>query len=272
MTHHDAWELLDEFLDGALAADVRWAVAAHLDECAACRTQVATQARLRGLVRERLTAIEPPSGLSARLTSALATEAVNPAADTMRCRSPLPLRLVTFVGPALAALLLVIAFAIPAARADAVLTRELVATHTLFAHDESLFDVAGDAAAVTTWFWQAAGLQIFAPQLNGYELVGGRLIALDGRPVAQLVYEGTSDDAYLSLLRFQHDGLSAGPIPLQEHANDGIALHQAGPLTLATWVSGEERVALIGSMPSDELRRLAGDLVARAETTPLPRS
>ena len=31
MTHRDAWELLDEFLDGALAADARWAVAAHLD-------------------------------------------------------------------------------------------------------------------------------------------------------------------------------------------------------------------------------------------------
>src|SRR5215217_4594569 len=114
MTHHDAWDLLDEFLDGSLAADARWAVAAHLDECPVCRTQVATQARLRGLVRERLTAIESPSGLSARLTSALATEAVIPAADALRSRSPFPLRLVTLVGPALAALWLVIAFAIPA--------------------------------------------------------------------------------------------------------------------------------------------------------------
>ena len=82
MTHHDAWELLDEFLDGALAADARWAVAAHLEECAVCRTQVATQARLRGLVRERLTAIEPPPGLTTRLASALATEAMSP---TRRC-------------------------------------------------------------------------------------------------------------------------------------------------------------------------------------------
>jgi anti-sigma factor RsiW len=268
MTHHDAWDLLDEFLDGALAAEARWAVAAHLNECAVCRTQVAMQARLRGLVRERLTAIETPSGLGARLTSALATEAMIPKADALRRRSPLPVRWVALVGPALAALWLVIAFAVPAARADADLNRELVATHALFAHDESLLDVAGDTAAVTTWFRETAGVRIAAPQLEGYTLVGGRLIALDGRPVAQLVYEGKPDDTYLSLLRFPHGGFHAGPIPLQVQVNDGVALHQAGPMSLATWVSGEERVALIGTVPSDELRRLAGDLAARSENAP----
>ena len=119
-------------------------------------------------------------------------------------RSPLPVRLVALVGPALAALWLVIALAIPAARSDADLTRELVTTHALFAHDESLLDVAGDGPAVTAWFRDAAGLQVSAPQLDGYTLVGGRLIALDGRPVAQLVYEGKPEDVYLSLLQFQH--------------------------------------------------------------------
>jgi anti-sigma factor RsiW len=266
MTHHDVWERLDEFLDGALPADARWAVAAHLDECTVCRTQVATQARLRSLVRERLTAIEPAPGLTTRLTSALATEAVPLTADASRPWSPMPLRWVALVGPLLAALLLVIAFAVPAAKADADLTRELVATHALFAHDESLLDVAGDAAAVTTWFRATAGFQITAPQLDGYTLVGGRLIALDGRPVAQLVYEGRPDDDYLSLLRFPHDGLFAGLIPLQLHVNDGVALHQVGSMSLATWVSGGERVALIGSAPLTELRRLAGDLAGQSET------
>jgi anti-sigma factor RsiW len=270
MIHHDAWELLDEFLDGALAAGARWAVAAHLDECALCRTQVATQARLRGLVRERLTAIEPPPGLTTRLTSALATEVMSPTADALRPRSPLPLRWVALVAPALTALWLVIALTIPAGGTDEALTRELAATHALFARDESLLDVAGDAAAVTAWFRGAAGVQISAPQLDGYTLVGGRLIALDGRPVAQLVYEGRPDDVYLSLLRFQRDGLHASPLQLR--VNDGVALNQAGSMSLATWISGEERVALIGTVPSNELRRLAGDLAARSATTPAPRA
>src|SRR5215207_6290276 len=179
MTHRDVWEMLDQFLDGALAADARWAVAAHLEACAVCRTQVATQARLRGMVRERLTAVAPPPGLRGRLSSALAAEAVAPRADARGLQSTFPIRLVVLLGPALAALWLVVALPVPAARSSADLTRELAATHTLFAHDESLLDVAGDAATVTTWIRDEVGLQVSAPEIATYTLAGGRLIVLD---------------------------------------------------------------------------------------------
>jgi anti-sigma factor RsiW len=261
MTHHDVWAQLDEFLDGALAADARWTVAAHLDECAACRKHVATQARLRGLVRERLTAVDPPPGLSGRLSSALAAEAVAPRADALRPRSPFPIRLVALLGPTLAALWLVVALAVPAARASADLTRELVTTHTLFAHDESLLDVAGDAATVTTWFRDTAGLQVSAPELANYTLVGGRLITLTGRPVAQLVYEGKPDEAYLSLLQFTAKGTDPNPMGLR----NGFALSREGPMSVVTWIAGEDRVALIAAVPVDELRRLAGGLPRRLQ-------
>lgn len=270
MTHRDAWELLEEFLDGALGAEARWQVAAHLAECSVCQTQVASQTRLRGVVRERLMAVEPPPGLSMRLTAALTTEAVAPAPVATPVartrRSPRAGRLVAFVGPALAALLLMIAIAIPAVRAKGDLTRELVATHILFAHDESLFDVAGDGSVVTAWFRDAAGLQVSAPPLDGYTLVGGRLIAIDGRPAAQLVYEGKPEGGYLSLLQFQHNAANLIPLPL----GHDVAFDQQGPTFLATWVSGDERVALIGTVPSDELRRLASDLSGQSETTPAP--
>src|SRR5215216_2742998 len=104
MTHQDVWPQLDEFLDGALAADARWTVAAHLDECAVCRKYVAAQARLRGLVREHLVAVEPPPDLSFRLSSALAAEAIVPNPIAHRPRSTSPIRLVAVLGPALAAL------------------------------------------------------------------------------------------------------------------------------------------------------------------------
>src|SRR5215218_2476521 len=107
MTHHDVWAQLDEFLDGALAADARWTVAAHLDECAFCRKHVATQARLRGFVRQHLTALEPPPDLSARLSSVLA-EAMVPKAVADRPGLPVPIRLVGLLGPALAALWLLV--------------------------------------------------------------------------------------------------------------------------------------------------------------------
>jgi anti-sigma factor RsiW len=256
MTHHDVWAQLDEFLDGALAADARWTVAAHLDECTVCRNYVATQARLRGVVRERLMAVEPPPGLSARLSAALADEVVAPSADALGSRKTFPIRLVALLGPALAALWLVVALAVPAARSSADLTRELVATHMLFAHDESLLDIAGDPATVTTWFRDTMGLQVSAPELDNYTLVGGRLITLKGRPVAQLVYEGTPDEVYLSLLQFTDNGTDPNLMGLR----NGFALSQEGPVSLVTWTAGEDRAALIGAVPVDELRRLAGDL------------
>ena len=267
MNHHDAWEILDEFLDGALGAEARWQVAAHLAGCPICRSYVATQARLRGVVRERLMAVEPPPGLSMRLTAALTTEAIKPTPVNQNARSPLSIRLVAFIGPALAALWLVIAFAKPVVRPDGDLTRELVATHVLFAHDESMLDVVGDGPVVAAWFRDAAGLQVSAPPLDGYTLVGGRLIAFEGRPVAQLVYEGRSEEVYLSLLRFQYNARTLVPLP----PGDDVTFDQQGPISLATWVSGAERVALAGMVPPDELHRLADDLAARsASSSPRP--
>lgn len=271
MNHRDAQELLDEFLDGALGAEARWRVAEHLADCPECRAQVATQARLRGVVRERLTAVEPPPGLSSRLTSALAVEAVTPPLVIPKARPPLPVRLVVVVAPVLAALWLLVVFAMPATRADDALTRELVATHTLFAHDESLLDVAGDAHVVAAWFRDAAGLQVSAPSLAGYRLVGGRLIAFEGRPVAQLVYEGSPDGVYVSLLEFRRDPRN----PLQRAfgalGDDGqVAFVQQGELALATWVSGDARVALVGLVPAEELHRLVNDLSAPLDGLPAP--
>src|SRR4051812_28252009 len=256
MTHQVVWAQLDEFLDGSLAADARWKAAAHLDECAVCRKHVATQARLRGLVRERLAAVDPPPGLSARLSSALAAEAIAPQSVARRPRFLVPIRMVAVLGPTLAALWLLVAVVVPASRSGADLTTELIATHTLFAHDESLFDVAGDAPSVTAWFRDAAGLQVSAPEIDRYTLVGGRLITLDGRPVAQLVYEGKPEGVYLSLLQFKYAGISLGPIDF----SDGIALGQNGPTTSVIWTAGEDRIALIGTAPTAELRGLAEDL------------
>jgi anti-sigma factor RsiW len=260
MTHRDVWAQLDEFLDGALAVDARWTVAAHLDECAVCRNYVATQARLRGVVREGLMAVAPPPGLRGRLSSALAAEAMVPRADALRSQSSFPIRLVALLGPALAALWLVVALTVPAARSSAGLPRELVATHTLFAHDESLLDVAGDAATVTDWFRDTAGLQVSAPELANYTLAGGRLITLKGSPVAQLVYERTPDEVYLSLVQFTLSGTGPNPMGLR----NGFALSQEGPMSLVTWTAGEDRVALIAAVPMDELRRLTEDLARRS--------
>ena len=116
MSHRDAWARLDAFLDGALAAEERWAVAAHLDECAICRAHVATQARLRGVVRERLVAPEPAPGFETRIAAALAAEAAAPTLSPVAPPASVPrsLRLATLLGPAVAALWILVLLTVPA--------------------------------------------------------------------------------------------------------------------------------------------------------------
>jgi anti-sigma factor RsiW len=266
MSHRDAWARLDAFLDGALAAEERWAVAAHLDECAICRAHVATQARLRGVVRERLVAPEPAPGFETRIAAALAAEAVAPTLSPVAPPASVPrsLRLATLLGPAVAALWILVLLTVPATRAGADLMGELTLAHGLFAQDESLFDVEGDAAQVTAWFRDEAGLPVSAPDLDDYTLVGGRLITLGSQAVAQLIYEGEPDDVYLSLLRFHGDATDLGRLA----PGDGFALGQVGETALVTWEAGEDRIALIGQAPASELRRLAAQIALDQSAKP----
>ena len=94
-----------------------------------------------------------------------------------------------------------------------------------------------------------------AGELDGYELLGARMIVLAEKPVAQLVYE-SEDEVYLSLVRvdarsgWRHsDDLGAEP----------TLLHY-GTLPVVTWVSGTERNALMGEAPDEELLALAKEL------------
>jgi anti-sigma factor RsiW len=258
MSHRDAWELLDEFLDGALAAEARWAVAAHLDECSVCRRQLAHQARQRGIVREWLSAVEPPPGLAARLAAAISSEPVasQPAPQP---RWSLPaLRLLPAFGTAAIAVVLLALLILPVRQAGANLTSDLAANHALFARDESLLDVVGDATVISTWFQYQAGVHVSTPEIGSYHLVGGRLIALEGEPVAQLVYEGPEDEMYLSLLQF-----TRGADRDWFLFRDSIDSAQEGAMSLVTWTMGDDRLALIGNMPESELRRLVDDLASR---------
>src|SRR6476660_297335 len=100
MNHRDAWANLDAFLDGELAAPERWAIATHLNGCAACQAYVDNQAAIRRAVRERLIDVAIPSGLQDRLKAALASESAPPAREPVTLRTtPVVLRLVAVLGP-----------------------------------------------------------------------------------------------------------------------------------------------------------------------------
>jgi anti-sigma factor RsiW len=262
MNHREASLLLDQFLDGALSADARWAVAAHLDDCAICRTQVAKQARLRGVVRQHLSTLDAPQGLRDRIRAALAAEAAGPEPEPAARFAPtvVALRFAAILIPALLGLWLLVHVTTPFAGAPSHLQRELAATHALFAHDETLLDVTGDADAIASWFHDTASLRVETPDLSGFTLVGGRLVTLDGEAAAQVVYEREPDDVYLSLLPI----VSTQDQDERERVFGGgeeVRSHE-GTTSVLTRLADGTRVALVSTLPGEELQQLAGELAS----------
>jgi anti-sigma factor RsiW len=269
MTHDDSWAKLDVYLDGALAAGERWAVAVHLNECAECRQYVAEQARLREIVRDHVASVAVPPGLDERLRAALAAEE-----NTVPLPEPVALpsrrmpRMATLLGPIAAGLLLLIwAFAASQTLTPGPnLPLEVIAAHLVFAQDTSKLDVAGNAATVESWFRDEAGLSVSVPDIEGYGLSGARLIVVHGQPAAQVVYRSEPDGIYLSLLRFKDREQEANLAGAEER--DGYAVGQQGITSLVTWATGDDRNVLVGEVPEAELRRIADDLAKRLPVLP----
>jgi anti-sigma factor RsiW len=265
MTHSAAWSNLEAYLDGELPAETRWAVAAHLSDCAECRRQLANLARMREITREHLAAVKMPVGLEDRLRAALAAEP-DPAPRPRPVLWSLPTVL------RLAAVLAILAIGVamlarefaPTASTPATLRTEVTLAHALFAQDTSKLDVVGDARAVNAWFREKAGFTVPIPQFAGFTLAGARLIVLDGQAVAQLVYQRDTDGAYLSVMRFKDRGVDLSGL---EATND-YATGQQGATSLITWAKGGERSVMIGEVSPPALRALADDLASRPVEPP----
>ncbi len=256
MNHQHVAARLDQFLDGALCAVERWAVTVHLDECEPCRRHAAAEARLRGRLHEQLAAVEAAPGLTARLQTALAEAPVERARWMPRAfMTNGPVRLAMVLGPAVVSIWLFVLVSMPQAGASLDLPRELVATHALFAQDESFLDVVGGADDVAAWFRETLGLHVAPPDIQGYSLMGARLIVLHGKPVAQLVYE-TDDEHYLSLMAFRDGGYP-----------EAVSVERQGTISTVTWPVGETRVALIADAPETALINLADGLRGWPDTS-----
>lgn len=190
MDCRETQSLIHGYVDGELDLVTGLEIERHLQECPECAHALSGLQEVRAAIRSSAPYYQAPPGLAGRVRSSVR--------GATRGGRPLPLR----PGPlfALAASLALMAVAgwgwarlRLASSDDAVLTRELVASHVrsqlLPSHR---FDVASsDPHTVKPWF---EGKLDFSPPAKdltaqGFPLVGGRLDYLHDRPVAAIVYQ-----------------------------------------------------------------------------------
>lgn len=209
MNCEDMRLLLHAYLDDELGAADSLAVAQHLAGCADCTQRLRAYTRLRDDVRGADLYRPTPSELRVRIAARLRRHADRPRAPRRRWQMALA---------ALAALFVIAAvFAgwqtlqLRRQGSDA-LVAEAVSDHVRSLLPGHLIDVrTSNEHTVKPWF---DGRVDFSPQVKdlsaqGFELVGGRLDVLDGRPVAALVYKRHLHT--INLFQWPSRGVAAAP-------------------------------------------------------------
>ncbi len=199
MQCEEARSLIDLYADGELDVPRSVELERHVGTCEECAREVAAARNLSRSVRSSGVYGAMPAGLASRVRAVVIEEAGVSGAP--RLKPPRPVVPVRWWRPAAIALAALVILAVVAlrwipgtvrpARQDALLAQEVLDSHVRSLMADHLFDVPStDQHTVKPWF---DGKLDFAPPVvdlgaNGFELAGGRLDYIDGRPVATVVY------------------------------------------------------------------------------------
>ena len=196
----DARQLIDLYADGELELSRSVDLERHLESCTHCAELLESAGSLRHAVRASGIYEPIPAGLSSRVRAAVLEEAgIKQVAQFVQ--APIERPRVSWWRPlaiAAAAVLILAVFAwrwLPNAQRpseqNTLLAQEVLDSHVRSMMADHLYDVPStDQHTVKPWF---DGKLDFAPPVvelkdDGFELAGGRLDYIDGRPVATVVY------------------------------------------------------------------------------------
>ena len=245
-------EAVQALVDGRLGRTEREAVARHLEGCAACRAERDVAAGTRRILRTALPAPDLPPGLSTKIGAAL--DAADRSVERGRWWKWGSL------APVAVALVVLVVF-LPGGRDDVSVSEGIVDAVSgdfgaLQDGSLSLSLPDADPGALETFF-TAHGIdfdtRVFDLGIMGFELAGGRVEPLAGRPSALFAYLGS--DGVLMVCRMYLGNLDELPEPSSTLENDGIVFHvyERDGRTLVFWEEGEVVCVLASDAPAQDV-------------------
>lgn len=175
-------DVLNAYVDGELAPPEELELRRHLDTCEACRDRVETLLALKEAVAASAETRPVPHTLRERLGTLGGRRSLRRFGRGQRLTA------------LAAALLLAIGVGRwlmlgPLAHAD-VVTEALVADHLHFLQVPDALEIASnDPHEIAAWFGDKVAFPVRVPELQGADLLGGRLCSLWGHKIALAFYE-----------------------------------------------------------------------------------
>jgi len=241
-------------LDGRLDADARAGVEAHLARCGACRAEWEALQRIRDGVRTAVRRTDLPADLAVRIDAALNAE--DAIADAARARTRRRRWAIVTAGAAAAAALLVVLLGPRGQDLPAAVARdyERYRRGTLELQIQS-----ASADAIQAFFSKRVTFppRVFDLGMMSYELVGGRVHDLSGRPSALFVYRGPAQQVVVcQMYPGRPQELPAGA-EIRERDGISFSIYRREGRTLVFWQEGDVTCVLTSDMPGEDVIQLA---------------
>ena len=216
----DSWSAQTEGLRRALDADLHEPLPADLVRLASAPASRPAAARqtVRASWRERLAEWLP----SPRFAGALAVAVL----------------VGIFVGKDL----------LPRLDTDGQLVRLASVAHNVYSPDKRQpVEVKSDDPTLTAWISKRLGKKVFAPQVDGFRFLGGRLLAGAEEPAGQFMYEDASGKRLTVFVRTEGALNRSAKPECDDYRN----------ISVCYWYAGDVAYALAGELPAPTLASLA---------------
>ena len=259
MSCGEAVELISALLDGELGVSDTIRLQHHLADCEACRAAQASEMWLHSLLAAGALSEEPPDLLRPRIQEHIAREA----ALALRGRAPwwrraLFLAVVSGALSVIAVLILLVHLPGGGLSESPVLT-DAVAEHHRYtdAASPSLDITVADVRRLEQWIGSQLGLTVKLPAsaVRGAAPVGARVVAVAGRPAAQILYIGDGRQISLFVAR-----KPSRPLPEEgEHIINGREVYttRLGASNVGWWEDRRYLYLVVSSAEPEDLLALA---------------